>query len=245
MTQLNTEQFWEKIYQDGEDTWTRAEADKEIMQLTREHVTRGVVGSSVFVPMCGRSKVLLQLADEGHRVVGVEWSSFAVEQFMEENKLSYFVDQCNIAGQQTPVYRAMEKNITVYCCDLFLLKDHTLGQFDCVCDHGSIGSFYPTDENRKTYAGIITSLLTPGGRMLLSMFDYDHAEHPSMPFATTEADVENLYKEFFSQIVVLKEIDAKGTAEVFPQNPSSILQLQVGYSRFSWKLLLLVKNDAK
>ena len=80
-----------------------------------------------------------------------------------------------------PVYTAHDKTITIYCGDLFAFKEDNLGGFDCIFDHGSIGSFDLTKVKRTTYAEIMDSFTKPGGRILLSFFDYEHSEHPLYP----------------------------------------------------------------
>lgn len=95
--------------------------------------------------------------------------------------------------------------------------------------HGSIGSF--PEEKRVKYAEIIDSFTKPGGRMLLSVFDYDHSEHPPVPF---EKEVATLYKDNFSLPKLLQEIDANRTGELF--------QSRDAIWTFSWKILFLVKH---
>ncbi len=48
-------------------------------------------GDKIFVPLCGKSIDMFYLLKRGLRVVGVEMSEIAVEQFFSENKLEYSV----------------------------------------------------------------------------------------------------------------------------------------------------------
>ena len=43
-------------------------------------------GSKVFVPLCGKSRDMLWLNQQGHTVLGVELSKFAVQAFFTENE---------------------------------------------------------------------------------------------------------------------------------------------------------------
>src|SRR5690606_4810097 len=45
-------------------------------------------GCKVLVPLSGKSLDMVWLAEQGHRVLGVELSSLAVEQFFAENNLT-------------------------------------------------------------------------------------------------------------------------------------------------------------
>jgi thiopurine S-methyltransferase len=179
----------------------------------------------------------------GHRVVGIEWSEIAVKQFFEESGLAYSTKSCRIGGIEMPVYTAHDKAITIYCGDLFAFKEENLGGFDCIFDHGSIGSFDFTDIKRTTYGDLINSFTKPGGRMVVSFFDYVHSEHPMVPFAVTEEEVTTLYKEHFSPPQLLQEYNAKQTAELFDFKEDSAFPVWT-LSHHSWKVALLIKISA-
>ena len=78
-------------------------------------LTEGKTDLDILVPMCGKAKVMLSLADEGHYIVGIEWSKVAVEQFIEESNLEYTTQSCSIGGTNIPKYKAKGKAVTIYC----------------------------------------------------------------------------------------------------------------------------------
>ena len=78
--------------------------------------------------------------------------------------------------------------------------------------------------------------------MLQSIFDYEHAEHPSLPFAVTEAELTTLYKEHF-KIQLLQETDREKFVDIFKFTDKDYYKsFPHNLSRFSWKFLLLVKQ---
>jgi len=235
-----TLQFWDTLYQEGEDVWTKQEADKTLLKF-HDILTNGKTGLDILVPMCGKTKVLLHLAEKGHRVVGIEWSQVAVRQFLEENKLEYTTQLCKIGGTDIPAYKVKDKAVTVYCGDFFAFKEHNMGPFDCVFDNGALECFSFQAGERLAYAVIINSVTKPGGRILQSIFDYEHAEHPMSPFAVTEAELTVLYKEHYN-IQLLQELSAKEFVDVFKFPAETDLFQVFTFSRFSWKILLLVKS---
>ena len=87
----------------------------------------------------------------------------------------------------------------------------------------------------------MNSFRKPGGKILLSFFDYEHSEHPTVPFAVTEREVVDLYKENFKTPELVQEFNATKIAALFNMSPNTIFPVWT-LSRFSWKLLLLVKN---
>ena len=100
-------------------------------------------------------------------------------------------------------------------------------------------SFEPT--LRTTYAEIINSFTKTGVRILLSIFDYEHSEHPTIPFAGTEAEVGVLYQKHFKR-QLLQELNAKQTMDAFKFPHDTLFPIST-LSRFSWKILLLVKQS--
>ena len=76
-------------------------------------------------------------------------------------------------------------------------------------DHASVESFECSKEKRQSYAKIVSSLTKPRGKLLFSYFDYIHSEHPSVPFAITEEEVCELYRDSFEPPELLQSIDAE------------------------------------
>ena len=232
------QQLWDSLYRDKKDYWTTGAADDIIMELSGI-LTQNKANQIILVPLCGKSKVMLMLAEQGHTIVGIEWSKTAIVAFFEDNELAYQELIFYSNGNKIPMFRSKEKPITIYCGDFLSFKDHAgIGPFDCIMDHGSIIAFAT---GRSSYAAIINSFTKPGGKVLLSIFDYNHSEHPSIPFAVTENEVNFLFKDHFKTITLVKELDAKTTAEIFnlePEGNFPVLKL----SRMSWKIMLMVKN---
>ena len=229
-------QFWDTMYAEQKDLWTIKVADEELLKF-HDILTNGKSDLDILIPMCGRSQILLTLAEKGHRVVGIEWSEVAVKKFFIENDLPFSTQSYHLGGELIPVYTANDKAITIYCGDLFRFKDDNLGGFDCVVDHGSIGCF--TKVTRETYAGLMNSFVKANGRILLSIFDCEHSEHPAVPFAVTQGEIVKLYKENFHVPELLQEFTAKEFYDTF-HTPDDVFPV-LALSRFSWKLFLLVK----
>jgi len=77
----------------------------------------------VFVPLAGKTYDMTWLAAQGHRVLGVELSQLAVEQFFAEHALSPDIRTSRYGTQ----YSA--HNIEVICGDAFTLDEAALA--DC------------------------------------------------------------------------------------------------------------------
>ena len=65
----------------------------------------------VLVPLCGKTRDLLWLADQGCNVIGVEFCTKACTDFFVENKIDY--------EQVDSVFIAKDKKLKIYCGDFF------------------------------------------------------------------------------------------------------------------------------
>ena len=93
----------------------------------------------------------------------------------------------------------------------------------------------------EKHAGLMNSFVKANGRILPSIFEYDHSEHPALPFAVTEDETVNLYiqGELSSPRIGIQEFTAKEFYDTF-HTPADLFPV-LALSQFSWKLFLLVK----
>lgn len=141
----------------------------------------------VLVPLCGKTQDMLWLAQQGHRVVGVEVSTIAVEAFFKENGLQAEVLQrSNSAHWSCGPYE-------IICGDFFALTKAQIGQIDAVYDRASLVALPP--ERRHEYAQQLKRLVTAEKKVLLITFVYPQHEMDGPPFSVTEQEVDALYAD--------------------------------------------------
>ena len=141
-------------------------------------------GGTIFVPLCGKSHDMLWLRARGYRVVGVELSRLAVEQFFAENELTPTITR---AGW---FERFESDGIAILLGDLFELDDATLGKVDAIYDRAALVALPP--DMRKRYGAYLIAL-TDGAPQLLVTFEYDQSVMPGPPHSVTEAEVGKHY----------------------------------------------------
>lgn len=142
-------------------------------------------GSRVFVPLCGKSKDMVWLAERGHSVVGVEIVRLAVEAFFTEQQLEP-------RRRSTGVFEVWEAGpYTLFCGDFFDITPVDVGGAGAVYDRASLIALPP--ELRQRYARHLLSLIAPGKNVLLVTMDYDQQEMSGPPFSVAEAEVRALY----------------------------------------------------
>jgi thiopurine S-methyltransferase len=130
-------------------------------------------GRRVLVPLCGKSHDLLWIEAQGNEVVGVEVSDLAVQAFFEDNALDYEP----VAGA-LPGFRAVDRNITLYCGDYFEFCDEP---FDAHYDRGALIAL--SADMRPRYARHTSALLTDPAAQFVITIEYDQAVCDGPPFS--------------------------------------------------------------
>jgi thiopurine S-methyltransferase len=144
-------------------------------------------GGRVFVPLCGKSLDLAWLASLGHRVLGVELSQLAVEQFFEEHSLTPTVLDASYGR------RHVAGDIEIVCGDVFALAADVLAGCTGVYDRAALIALPPPI--RERYAREVYSRLPSGCRGLLITLEYPQHEKNGPPFSVPANEVESLYSQ--------------------------------------------------
>ncbi len=160
-------------------------------------------GSTVFVPLCGKSLDLLWLRDQGYEVVGVEISQLAVKDFFAENALQPQIDHLeNFERWQC-------EGITLLVGDFFDLDTRMLADVASVYDRASLIAL--PEAMRLRYVEKKRELFAAALPTLLITLEYDQGEMSGPPFAVDYSEVESLYRQRFriSQIISEEILDAE------------------------------------
>lgn len=142
-------------------------------------------GARVFVPLAGKSLDMAWLASQGHRVLGVELSQLAVEQFFAEHGLQPETETTRYGTH----YRA--GNVELVCGDAFGLDGDILADCAAVFDRAALIALPP--DLRRRYAGELYARLPAGCRGLLITLEYPQHEKEGPPFSVEENEVHALF----------------------------------------------------
>lgn len=150
--------------------------------LLKHWPTLGVdAGATVFVPLCGKSLDMVWLASRGYRVLGVELSRVAVEQFFAEHGLTPDTHESRYGTH----YRA--GGIEIILGDAFGLDTEVLANCTAIFDRAAMIALPPP--MRLRYAGEVYARMPAGCRGLLVTLEYPQAERDGPPFAIAEAEI--------------------------------------------------------
>jgi thiopurine S-methyltransferase len=161
-------------------------------------------GSQVFVPLCGKSRDMLWLREQGHEVLGIELSEIAVQDFFTENQLDYHqADQQRFKPYQS-------NNINLLCGDFFSLQKEDLEESHLVYDRASLVALPP--EMRREYVQHLIKVLPDNVTILLVIMEYPQSEMNGPPFSVAESEVNELYQADFN-------IEKLATFDIYQENP--------------------------
>ena len=159
----------------------------------------------VFVPLCGKSKDLWWLQQNGYDSVGVECSELAVQQFFDEQQLEYSKRQMN----QHVSYKS--DRLEILLGDFFTLQADDIGNISDIFDRASLIAL--PIEMRGEYVNKITDLQKTGTRTLLITLTYPQNEMDGPPFSVSEEEVNELYSDNFR----IEKLAAKDILEDEPR----------------------------
>ena len=146
-------------------------------------------GESVFVPLCGKTNDMQYLLEKNIKVIGVEMSNIAIEQFFSENNLDYSVSKIG----QFVLYEG--NGIILYCGDFFDLDSKHLKNVKAIYDRASLIAL---DEGlRQKYAKHLSDIIEFDARILLLTLNYPQHQRSGPPFAVSKEEVKQLFNGSF------------------------------------------------
>jgi thiopurine S-methyltransferase len=193
------------------------QADTNPYLLT--HWPKAVEGelNRVFVPLCGKSKDLIWLSDQGYEVVAVEFSQMAVEEFFQEQELGYELSSLG----ELNVYRS--ENITIYQGDFFDLSKEVIGAISIVFDRASLIAL--PEDLRVRYCKHLYELIDAADIYLICM-EYNQEKMQGPPFSVSELEVQRHYSTSY-QIKKLETVDLLATSPQFKERDMESLDEKV------------------
>ncbi|MBV6448285.1 MAG: Thiopurine S-methyltransferase [Nitrosomonas sp.] len=160
--------------------------------------------SAVLVPLCGKSRDMVWLRQQGHTVLGVELSIIAAQAFFTEHALVSLDSACD------RFTHLAADGIQVLCGDFFALSREDTAAVSAVYDRAALVALPP--DMRRRYVNHLLQVLPPHTQILLITLDYPQHEMTGPPFAVSLDEVAALYRSR-AEMTVLSQYD------VLAQNP--------------------------
>ena len=175
--------FWQQRWRDGQIGFHQ----DRVTPLLEKHwdALEVQAGSTVFVPLAGKSLDLDWLAARGQHVLGIELSELAVQQFFAERDLVPTISASRYGQHFT------SGAIELICGDAFALDATALADCAAVYDRAALIALPPA--MRRRYADELYARLPTGCSGLLVTIDYPQHEKNGPPFSVDQAEVHALF----------------------------------------------------
>jgi thiopurine S-methyltransferase len=155
---------------------------------------------SIFVPLCGKSRDMLWLREQGHKVIGVELSDLACRDFFAEQGVD--ID----AIDEGAFHRRERDGISLLAGDVFKTTRAALNNPRAIYDRAALIALPP--EMRIDYAAHIARLTVVGDQILLIALEYDNPRNEP-PFSVKGDEVQRLFSAEFE----IEELDSADLSE--------------------------------
>lgn len=136
--------------------------------------------SRVFVPLCGKTRDIVWLLQQGYRVAGVELSELAVQQLFSELGVTPTVTQVG------SLQRYSAAALDVFVGDIFALTAQQLGPLSATYDRAALVALPP--DMRERYARQVLAL-TGSAPQLLICFEYNQNLMAGPPHSVPAGEV--------------------------------------------------------
>jgi len=184
--------FWHERWHDGRIGFHQSSVTP---QLERHWDALALpAGSTVFVPLCGKSLDMPWLAARGHRVLGVELSELAVRDFFRERGLEPAIHETESG------LHCSAGPFEIIVGDAFGLDRMALAECAAVFDRAALIALPP--ELRRRYVETTWTSLPDHCRGLLVTLEYPQAEKAGPPFAVEASEVQALFGAAWSPILL-------------------------------------------
>jgi thiopurine S-methyltransferase len=154
----------------------------------------------VFLPLCGKTRDIAWLREQGHRVVGAELSRTAIEQLFKELGLSPAIEK--VDGFE----RFSAAGIDIWVGDIFALRAAMLGSVDAIYDRAALVALPLAMRHQYTEH---LQAITGRAPQLLICFVYDQRLQDGPPFSIDANEVQRHYAAHYS-VQCLDEVEVPG-----------------------------------
>ncbi len=176
--------FWHRRWRENDIGFHRDDYHKHLTRFWSE--LNLPTETHVFVPLCGKSRDMIWLAEQGYKVIGVELSALAIEAFFSENNLSPTKQTCGAFA----IWRSGPYEL--WCGDVFALPDTVWQKTSAVYDRASLVAFPPALQ--KKFADLLIAKLPQTAPIFLITLDYDPNEMDGPPFNVSNERISELFQ---------------------------------------------------
>jgi thiopurine S-methyltransferase len=190
--------FWHERWEQNHIPFHQSETNPLLAaNFKKLSVTKG---GRVFLPLCGKTLDIPWLLSQGHRVAGAELSKIAIGQLFDGLGVK---PKITALGK---IDRYAANNLDIFVGDIFDLTRKTLGSVDAIYDRAALVALPP--KMRERYTAHLMKITDKAPQLLIS-FEYDQRQMDGPPFAVSNDEVKQHYKNSYD-LTLLSSKDVPG-----------------------------------
>lgn len=185
-----TLEYWRERWATGAYGWQEKNGNQALLwkhfaQIAKDAFPgKAMKDLKVFVPLCGKSKDILNFHSLGCTVVGIEFVEQPIREFFAENSIKNVVEK--------KFTKSEDGRIMIGHGDLFEMEDSLpFSDFDMIWDRAALDILNEKDLVR--YSTMMKKLLAKDGVYLLIAPNYDRSEYNGPPLALGPEQLETYY----------------------------------------------------
>lgn len=186
--------------------------------ITAIKTINNIKNKTILLPLCGASKDLFWLAQQGAAVTGVEISPIAIKKFFTEHNLTYTEDY----NKPNPTYESTDPdiNITLVEADFLQKQPAWIHTFDLIFDNTA---FITIKKRKRTrYTKLLTTYLNPTGTLIMNTHTFNLTK-TGLIHSIDQNTLEKYFAKTF-QTQLLCKCDVEARAELKKHGITSILE---------------------
>ncbi len=181
--------YWHQCWHDNAIAFNQAAPNPYLQHYFP--LLRTQIDDKIFVPLCGKSVDMVWLAAQQRRVLGVELSAIALEDFFASLQQPFSI----IPEPAHRLYHTASYDL--YQGDLFTLPASTFAQINAVYDRAALIAL-PPGALRDQYIDFLATHIPTQCPMLLLTYVFDQDKKPGPPFVIDETRLRALMGTRFS-----------------------------------------------
>ncbi|MEM9159111.1 MAG: thiopurine S-methyltransferase [Verrucomicrobiota bacterium] len=189
-------EFWHEKWRKGDIGFHEAEGSLYLKKYF------GLLGlerdARVFLPLCGKTRDVGWLMEQGYRVVGAELSEVAVRELFEGLALTEGYEVSSLGAMK----QYSGEKVEVFVGNVFDLTKDMLGEVDAVFDRAALVAL--PAEARLSYAAFLGNMVDGCPRLLVTL-EYDQDSMQGPPHSVDGDEVRRLFGERYD----LEKLDSR------------------------------------
>jgi len=195
-------EYWHKKWADQQIGFHQS-SPHEFLVAHSDRFNLGLA-DNVFVPLCGKTKDIGWLLQQGYAVSAIELNESAVECLFKDLDIEPVVTQ----KDELKLYAA--ERLQVYVGDIFALNSSMLPAINAIYDRAALVAL-PLDMRIRYTQHLMA--ITQAAQQLLITFDYDQSQMEGPPHSITGNEVRKHYSNAYDIAEVYSKPVANGLNE--------------------------------